>query len=674
MIQTLKENTWLKLTAALLLLMLAFAFWSLLAGGIFLAINGKNVDNTTPLTMYQYWFFYKNYPSVMRWWYVSALVSFFLMVVPGFKIFAPAKRTLFGNARFASKSDVAKAKLFAEIGIILGKFKGKYLIFGGQQHVMVSAATRGGKGVSIVNPNLLNWPYSAVVVDIKQESHDLTSGFRARCDQDCFLFNPLATDYRTHRYNPLGYISEDENFRIDDIQKIAYMIFPDKPGTDVIWTATPRSLFLGVVLSLLESPGKLVTMGQVLRESLVDGDGSKYFDGLIEAREKSGRPFSSTCVSALRTYTSIAADNTRSGVMGSFRSRLELWSNPVLDAATSGNDFDLRELRKKKMSIYVGVTPDNQERLKPLLNLFFQQLVDLNTRELPEKNPALKYPVLLLLDEFRALGKVDVIVQGISYIAGYGLRLLTIVQSPSQIVEVYGKDAAKTFLQNHAAQVVFAPKRSDTESAKEISEWLGYQTVKGVSESKAKTLFGKKAPSQSISDQRRALLLPQEVTSIGQEDEIVIVENVDPIRAKKAFYYSSADFIDRLKLVSKSLAKLGKKIPTRGQLESATLAGELRVQVPLIDLERHALAVKDSDSQWSSEAANRTSNSGGKTTVTKKVARVIDADDLDSLANLSLDDFMIDFSGIKKPAAGELDIAGLTQYADALCKQAGINI
>ncbi len=118
-------------------------------------------------------------------------------------------------------------------------------MFDGQQHAIISAPTRSGKGVGIVIPNLLSWPDSVVVLDIKQENWDITSGFRSIHGQECYLFNPAASDYKTHRYNPLAYISQDPNFRIDDIQKIANMLFPDKPGTDTIWTATPRSLFLG---------------------------------------------------------------------------------------------------------------------------------------------------------------------------------------------------------------------------------------------------------------------------------------------------------------------------------------------------------------------------------------------------------------------------------------------
>ena len=173
---------------------------------------------------------------------------------------------------------------------------------------------------------------------------------------------------------------------------------------------------------------------------------------------KPRNPLSAVYVRVLNSYISISSEKTRAGVITSFRSRLELWINPLVDAATSANDFDLRDIRKKRLSIYLGVTPDNLERLAPLMNLLFQQLIDVNTRELPNQNAALKYPCLLLMDEFTAIGKIGILSKGISYIAGYGLRMMPIIQSPSQLFEVYGREAAQTFTTNHALQIVFRPR------------------------------------------------------------------------------------------------------------------------------------------------------------------------------------------------------------------------
>jgi type IV secretion system protein VirD4 len=749
------DSRWLKWSLIVLTLLAASVLWAYLSGGIFMVAHQHRFADATPLTLYQYWFYYRTNQSVMRWLYLSGAIAFVVTVVPAFLLFAPAKRSLFGDARWAKSSEIRKAGLLGTKGIIVGLYKRKYLMFGGSQHVILSAPTRSGKGVGIVIPNLLTWSDSVVVLDIKQENHGITSAYRRKYGQPCFLFNPAAADYRTHRYNPLAYVSDDPNFRIDDIQKIANMLFPDQQGVDPIWTATPRSLFLGIVLYLLETPGKLVTLGQVLRESLADGDGAKYFTSTIAARSlgeriqqtsshdasvqagrdiqtiladkgkapehhprltdmavwlqrspayrdavikeledirKSqprtpdlvalaaavpidagsisiGKALSGACVRALNSYISIAADTTRAGIMTGFRSRLELWYNPLVDAATSANDFDLREVRKKRMSIYLGVTPDNLDRMAPLLNLFFQQLIDLNTRELPEQNPTLKYQCLLLADEFTAMGKIQVLSKGISYIAGYGLRMLPIIQSPAQIIDVYGKYAAETFTTNHALQIVFPPKATETETAESISKWLGYQTVKAVSESKGKAYFSKREKSESTSDQRRALLLPQEITMLGKTSEIVVVEDCPPILARKIRYYEDRTFVDRLKAVSHSLAALGRKLPTERQLKEAIRRGELAAPVALIDLDAHQARSKDAFLHVQTSA---TSGQGGvQVTLIERPVRPEDVLRLDKLA---LSDFVVDFSTVEAPIKGELDEAALRDYADQLCREAGMTV
>ena len=745
MTQNISESFWAKTSIAILLLLAMTGVWAYLSGAFLLLAFHKDYNSANLITYYQYWYHYRTDKAVEKWLLITGGVSFAFVMSPLLVFLIPSKRSLFGDARFAKNSEIRKSGLLGEKGLIVGKYAGRYLMLAGQQHVIMSAPTRSGKGVGVVIPNLLNWPDSVVVLDIKQENWNITSGYRRKYGQACYLFNPAATDYRTHRYNPLHYINSDPNFRIDDVQKIANMLFPDQVGTDVIWTATPRSFFLGVVLYLIETPGKLVTIGQVLRESLVDGDGSHYFARIINARaagEKADKwtegeavqqvaddvmtfradagnvrqakiiesmainafinavyqkkledsaPDASTvvrthklrdiekaaasvrkalspvCVRALNSFISISSENTRAGVITSFRSRLELWMNPLVDAATSANDFDLRDIRKKRMSIYLGVTPDNLERLAPLMNLLFQQLIDLNTRELPNQNKSLKFPCLLLMDEFTAIGKMGILSKGISYIAGYGLRMMPIIQSPSQLMEVYGKDAAQTFTTNHALQIVFPPKASETQTAKDISEWLGYQTVKGVSESKGTEIFSKRNKSENISDQRRALMLPQEITGLGQDKELVILENVPPILAKKIVYYKSADYVDRLKLVSASLGRLGKKLPNQHQMDHAINRGELAADVPLINLEEyHKLVGGDNEPVTVAIPQQQT------TAQTVTIKRDATPTDIPLLDTFSVTGFDAKFTDIPIPAKGAMDIGALNAYAVIRCLEAGV--
>jgi type IV secretion system protein VirD4 len=227
---------------------------------------------------------------------------------------------------------------------------------------------------------------------------------------------------------------------------------------------------------------------------------------------------------------------------------LDLWLNPILDWATSGNDFDLRELRSKRMSIYVGVNPDDLHRLRPVVNLFFQQAIGLQTRELPEHNPKLKFQVMMLLDEFAALGRMPIIAEAISYLPGYNVRVVLVVQTPSQLRELYGPHVAETMLKSLAVRIVFAAK--DHADAREISDELGFQTVKAKSVSTPMFDFSseksRRSRSQTASLQRRALLLPQEVKDLGKEEAIVFYEGLKPIRCRKIRYYRDRRFIARL--------------------------------------------------------------------------------------------------------------------------------
>lgn len=452
-------------------------------------------------------------------------------------------RPLHGETRFATESDVRKAGLREKQGILLGRKDGKFLCFGGPEHVMVYAPTRSGKGVGYVIPNLLNWPDSVVALDVKKENFDRTAGFREASGQAVFLFEPLDEQGRTARYNPLAYVRRDPVGLYDDLQRIAVMLFPAENRADPFWFETARSAFVAIGGYVAETPGLPLTIGEILRQLSASSDLKAHFLAAMKERAKSTAPLSSHCIGALNDFLS-ASENTMNSVRKTTTARLGLWLNPRIDAATSANDFDLRELRSRPMSIYLGVTPDNLDRMAPLLNLFFQQVIDLNSRELPEQNPKLNRRVLLLLDEFPALGHVGVLAKSVAFVAGYGIRLLTIIQSPAQLRAIYGPDLAKTIMTNHAIEVVFAPKEQDV--ANELSERIGYDTVQAKSRSRPWGLSSGKR-SESVSDQRRALMLPQELKLIPASKAFVLAASVPPIICDKIIYYEDAAFTTRLK-------------------------------------------------------------------------------------------------------------------------------
>src|SRR6202050_4921627 len=294
------------------------------------------------------------------------------------------------------------------------------------------------------------------------------------------------------------------------MQRIADMFYPETPGVDPFWIACARTLFLGIALYVFETPSLPKTIGEVLRQGMASSDEgfAQHWKRLIEGRSAGKFPLSPGCVRALCDVIDLAPV-TASSIRKTFTSRLDLWLNPILDAATSANDFDLRELRSRPMSIYVGVNPDDRMRLRPVLSLFFQQAIGLQTRELPEHNPALKHQVMMLLDEFTSLGRIPVVADSISFLPGYNVRVVLVIQTPAQLHEVYGPEATKTILKSLAVRIVFAPR--DFGDAKEISDELGVQTVTVRSHSRPRFGMGggrngSRSGTVSSSEQRRALL------------------------------------------------------------------------------------------------------------------------------------------------------------------------
>jgi type IV secretion system protein VirD4 len=449
---------------------------------------------------------------------------------------------LHGKASFANEREIAEAGLRSQQGLLLGRKGGRLLCFGGSEHVLVYAPTRTGKGVGYVIPNLLNWSDSVVVLDVKKENWDKSAGFRAAHGQEVHLFDPLDENGRTARYNPLSYVRSEPADLYDDLQRIAVMLFPAESRGDPFWFEAARSAFVAIGGYVAETPGLPFTIGEILRQLSSMQDLKKHFEKIIADRKSGPSPLSRHCVTALNDFLA-ASENTLNSVRKTVTARLGLWLNPRIDAATAENDFDLRFLRQRPMSIYLGVTPDNLDRLSPLLNLFFQQTIDLNTRELPEQNQKLNRKLLLLLDEFAALGNVSVLAKSVAFLAGFNVRLLTVIQSPAQLRAIYGPDLAKNIMTNHAVEVVFAPKEQDV--ANELSERIGYDTVKASSRSGPRGL-AMRAISETVSEHRRALMLPQELKLLPKSKGILLMAGVAPIIADKIVYYKDKAFLTRV--------------------------------------------------------------------------------------------------------------------------------
>lgn len=529
-----------------------------LSGVIFLLLNHLNPAPAGLTSIVRYWQRYADQPPLRRKLQVAigASTGGLLIVLPAALVVAARpRRPLHGEARFATPAEIRRAGLMARPrgarppGILVGKHRGRFLSLPGQLSVMLSAPTRSGKGVGIVIPNLLNWPDSVVVIDIKGENYDITAGYRAAHGQAVYAFSPFDDEARSHRWNPLSTVRTSPLHRVSDLLGIGQVLFPNDGSTaslESFFNDQARNLFLGLGLLLLESPELPRSIGEMLRQSSGKGRPlSDHLEDLIASRRQAGHPLSDECRDALQRLLS-NSDNTLSGIAATFVAPLIIFADPVVDAATSADDFRLEDVRRRRMSIYVRIPPHRLAHARPLLNLFLSQLVSLNTQHLPERDPTLRWQCLLINDEFAALGRASVIVETAAFLAGYNLRLLTVVQAMSQLDAIYGDKAARSFATNHGLQILFAPR--EQRDADEYSAMLGQFTERATTLSRSRSFgpHGHNSVGRNESAQRRAFLLPQEFKELGSERQILILENCKPVLAEKIRYHRDPAFVPRL--------------------------------------------------------------------------------------------------------------------------------
>ncbi len=503
-------------------------------------------------TLAAYWKFYfvnyskltassYNYFSLKLW--VFTLLPYTILLSLAWAFRAPIKdwrpfkkpESIFGDSHWATEGEVKKMGLRQKNGVLLGDYRKKRLVTDGYQHILLFAPTGSGKGVGFVIPNLLFWKESVIVHDIKLENYELTSGWRKKhFKQKVFLWNPADPDGISHCYNPMDWISKKPGQMVDDVQKICNFLLPEQE----FWQNEARALLTGIMLYLVADENKPATLGEVVR-TLRSDDVVYNLAVVLDTLGQKIHPVS---------YMNIASylqkpDKERGSVTSTANSSLELWSNPLIDTTTATSDFNLHQFKTQPHTAFVGLTPDNISRLKPLMNMFYQQAAAFFTAKMPQ--PHEKYGVLMLMDEFPTLGKMEQFQAGIAYFRGYKVRLFIIIQDTEQLKGIYEESGMNSFLSNSTYRITFAANNMET--ANLISQLLGNKTAEQVSYNKPKYLdLNPGARSLHVSGTQRALLLPQEVIQLPRDEQIILIESQPPVKCKKIFYFKERYFTSKL--------------------------------------------------------------------------------------------------------------------------------
>ncbi|MBA4337580.1 MAG: conjugal transfer protein TraG [Hyphomonas sp.] len=503
-----------------------------------------------PWRLYQWWYAYEAYaPDVFaRAGAIAASGGLLgiLAAVLGSLWRARWERhvTTYGSARWAVRRDLVRAKLLGDDGVLLGAWKGDYLRHAGPEHVLAFAPTRSGKGVGLVIPTLLSWTGSCVVHDIKGENWQLTSGWRSKLGP-CIRFDP--TDRASPRYNPLLEVRKGD-FEVRDVQNIADILVDPEGSAERRdhWDKTGYALLVAVILHVLyaEDDKSLAGCARFLahpERTLFQTIERMRTTHHLAGPDGKGRVHPKVAEGARAMLSK--SENERSGVLSTTLTLLEVYTDPVIAHLTSASDWGVMDLVSADLpvSLYLVVPPSDISRTRPLMRLILNQIGRRLTEELPGPS---RRKLLLMLDEFPALGRLDFFETALAFLAGYGIRAFLITQSLNQIEKAYGPN--NSILDNCHVRVAFAT--NDERTAKRISDALGTKTELRSQKNYTGHRLSPWLSHMMVSRQetQRALMTPGEVMQMPQGNEVIMISGAPPILAKKLRYFKDRNFTERV--------------------------------------------------------------------------------------------------------------------------------
>jgi type IV secretion system protein VirD4 len=447
--------------------------------------------------------------------------------------------TTYGSARWATEPEVREAGLLEPAGIYLGRLGKQHLRHAGPEHVLCFAPTRSGKGVGLVVPTLLSWPSSVVVHDIKGENWMLTAGWRSRFSH-CLLFDP--TDARSAAYNPLLEVRRGPE-EVRDVQNIADVLVDPEGSIERRnhWEKTSHSLLVGAILHVLYAEEDKTLAGVATFLSYPSRPIESTLRLMMVTPHLGERGVHPVVAQAARELLN-KSDNERSGVLSTAMSFLGLYRDPIAAQVTSRCDWRISDLVESDhpVSLYLVVPPSDISRTKPLVRLILNQIGRRLTESL--EGVERRHQLLLMLDEFAALGRLDFFETALAFQAGYGIRAFLICQSLNQLAKAYGEN--NSVLDNCHVRIAFAC--NDERTAKRISDALGIATEQRAMKNYAGHRLSPWLAHLMVSRQEtaRPLLTPGEVMQLPSTEEIIMVAGLSPIRARKIRYYEDRGFRD----------------------------------------------------------------------------------------------------------------------------------
>ena len=501
-------------------------------------------------------------------WSLIGFVAFCVGIVVGATMLREAsaprqKSTAFGSAEWATIEDMRNGKLIDTAGLRLGQVTAfafadgvatphtHALGYTGDRHLLTVAPTRSGKGVSAIIPNLLTYTGSAVVIDPKGENAMITAARRGQgsaaipgLGQQVHVVDPWGiTGLPAACFNPLDWLKPDDPDISENAMMLADSIVIPGEGKDRFWDEEAKAILMGLLLYVALDDHERDTRSLArVRDIIVSG--AEAFNAVLEQMFENDNPI----VSSTAARTASKAPELRASVMAALQSHTHFLDSPRIRASLAKSDFRFEDVKAAPTTVYLVLPSDRLNTFGRWLRLLIQQAITVNARNIAQKPPR---PILFLLDEMPALGRLAMVEQAYGLMAGFGMQLWGIVQDLSQLERIYEK-GWETFIGNAGVLQYFGSR--DQKTAEYFSKLCGVTTIEKTSISNSiARVFGSSSPgggsssstshteSTSTDVAQRHLAYADELMVMRKGDQLLIVEEVNPIRARRSNWFADPE-------------------------------------------------------------------------------------------------------------------------------------
>jgi len=489
---------------------------------------------------------------VLTPWAILAWNAAIILAVAGFIIgfrywrlgwfsgaFSPP--TTFGSSRWATPEDVAENGVLGSNGIKLGSIfteaGSEKISYGGDRHLLTIAPTRAGKGTTQIVPNLLTYQGSVLIIDPKGENAKITADRRKAMGQDVRIIDPwniVGNDaIELSRFNPLDWLQVDDPDIGENSMLLADALVVGDNHSDSFWTEEAKALIQGVILYVATDPQEdgQRHLGRVRELLLLDGEmQQEFFKHMFKSPH---HIVASTGARCLQKEQKLIAN-----VMASAQAQTHFLDSARLQDNLRVSDFSFEDLKTKPTTIYLVLPADRLNTFGRWLRLLVQQAITINARNIDVLPPK---PVLFILDEFAALGKLSMIEQAYGLMAGFGIQLWAVVQDLNQLERIYDK-GWQSFIANAGMINYFGS--SDKTTSEYFSSMCGETTVWNFS-SALSHAFGSSNNSVNTTDtnsdtraaSQRKLIYPDELMRLKPGQQLILIENMHPLMAQKIRWF-----------------------------------------------------------------------------------------------------------------------------------------